>query len=317
VRTVEEVTRGVLAALNSSAGLLLSAKWVSDRYVRIAARVRLRHLREIGEIIVPAEIKAGTATFTRGSKVVTGDATARAAWTPDITGRSIRAKTTWYEIAGVTIDGEMRLKSSYSEDTVTAGAYKIVQRFSPIDERARWIGDVIVSMRTRRPVERTTLDALDLIEPSRPYVGGLTAEVWADVGRRLVGEKLRRVIELYPYSTAEELYHYVLYPEAPELQYDDEIPSEVDPHVLHEGALIDAMRYEMARSAQAGNVEAAALWRNEYRAQEVRWEKIILDTFRADAASDDATFILESGRPRVGNDIVTARDEIIARAARP
>lgn len=316
--TVEEVTRGVLAALNSSAGLLLTAKWVSDRYTRLAAKGRLRHLREVGELVVPAEIIAGTVTLTRGSAIVTGDATARAAWTPDVVGRSLRARTTWYEIAALTTDGELRLRSPFAETTVTAGAYKIVQRFSPLDERARWLGDVIVSMRTRRPLEPVSLEALDLEAPSRPSVYGSAATQWADAGRRVIGEKSLRVVELYPYSTGAELYHYILYPVAPELRFDDEVPLEVDPHVLHEGALIDAMRYEMARAAQKGDVNGAALWRNEYRAQETRWERIMMDTFRADIAGDDLTFILTTrDGPRTGRDIVSAQDEIHARAARP
>ena len=98
----------------------------------------------------------------------------------------------------------------------------------------------------------------------------------------------------------------------PELARDSLIPIGIDSYVLREGALIDIMRYESAKAMQAGNVEAAAFWRNEYRAQSTSWERNILEAARTDKGSDDMTMILESHGIRQDVDIRTAREHVIA-----
>src|SRR3990167_10693695 len=100
--TAEEVARSVLGAINTSANLLLAARWVSERYQKLCSRTRFRHLRTVKELLIPADIADGTAAFIRGSRVVTGDATARSVWDVRVVGRHIRAATTWYLVEEAT-----------------------------------------------------------------------------------------------------------------------------------------------------------------------------------------------------------------------
>lgn len=314
--TVETCARGVLAALATSANILLAGQWVADRYTQIAARTRLRHLRKLGTVFVPAPVTVGLATFTRGSDAVVGDAAAQAVWTNDVIGRFVRARTAWYEILGVQ-SSELRLGSAFGEDTVTLGAYRIVQKFSLLDPEARWVSDTIVSQRRRHPLDRVPLDVLNQEAPSRTSAAQ-PATMWAELGSRVGADgKKAKALEFYPYSDRSEVYHYVFYPTAPTLGLHDELPPEIDEHVLREGALIDVMRYEMAKALREGQPEVAATWRNEYRAQITYWDRVMLDAYRADKAMDDLTFILQNARLASPGDIRTARDEIYARGQRP
>ena len=84
-----------------------------------------------------------------------------------------------------------------------------------------------------------------------------------------------RRIELYPYSSITELLYYVFYRAPDTLRLQDQVPPNIDNHVLKEGALIDAYRYEAGKAAKKGDVNIAGFWRNESRAQETSWEKTI------------------------------------------
>src|SRR5262245_7478723 len=107
--TVEEVERSVLGAVANHAGHTLAARGVVDRYFEMVCKVRYRHLRRLCEVIVPATINAGTLTFTQGSRVVTPDATALAAWQglpgmlQSLVQRSLRGAqvNTWYTIEAI------------------------------------------------------------------------------------------------------------------------------------------------------------------------------------------------------------------------
>lgn len=307
--TIGDVAKSVLASINTDAGYLLAAKWVADRYRRILARQRFRHQRRLGELILPAAISAGLVTTIRDSNVVTGNATAQAAWSPDLTGRFIRISTVWYEIAGLT-GSELRLKSKFSESVVTLGGYNIVARVSKLEPAARWIGSDFVHGRLRRLLRGMSLSELDSFAPSRDSIGPGPA-IWAEVGS-LDGAK---TVEIYPPadSNAEHLY-YTFWEIPKELPLEAIIPAEIDPHILIEGALIDVMRYKAGKAADDVQIEAAAFWRNEYRTQETRWERFIREAIKADRGSDDATFILQSiGVPNPSSDITNAREEIFSR----
>lgn len=311
--TVRETALGVLAAVDSKAGLVLASKWVTDRYTQLCARTRFRHLRKVGEINIPAEVSTGTVTATRGSKTIIGDSAAQAVWTADIVGRHIRMTTTWYEIANLS-EGEIRLTSDFSEDSVSAVAYKIVQRYLTLDKAVRWLG-AFMHMRRRIELDRYSLAQLDAEDPARPSIGP-GPNVYAEIGTDVNGARL---IEVYPYSTEEEIIHYAYWALPPTLKAGDFLPPQVDEFVLREGALIDAMRYNAAKAANAVQIEAAAYWRNEYRAQSTSWERTILNAIRADKGTDDKSFLLKAtGNSTKGlSDIQTARDEIYARGARP
>ena len=309
MQTVEDVARSVLASIDTDAGYLLAGKWVADRYRRILARQRFRHQRRLGELILPATISAGLVTATRDSNVITGDATAQAAWSPDLVGRFIRVTTVWYEIAGFT-DNELRLKSKFSEATITLGGYNIVARVSKLESAARWIGSDFIHGRLRRPLRRKSLSELDSLAPARDSIGP-GPEIWVEIGS-IDGVK---TVEIYPPANSDAEHLYYTYWEIPEeLPFEAIIPAEIDPHVLVEGALIDVMRYKAGQAADNLRIEAAAFWRNEYRAQETRWERFIREAIKADRGSDDATFILQSiGVPAPSFDITNAREEIFSR----
>lgn len=308
--TVSEVARSALAKLNSSAGHLLAAQWINDRYRHVAARTKLGSLREIGELTVPAIVTAGTVTTTQGSRTVTGDATAAAAWSPALVGQAFRASTVWYTVEGIS-GTTLTLASAFAETAVTASSYTIAAQIVTLDPRARWLSDVIVHARRRLPIQAVSRDVLDQRAPGRPWASGSGAQTWAEVGDRVNADgRVSKAVELYPYSTTNELYYYVFYTVPATLGLDDALPPELDPHVLVEGVLIDAMRYEMSRMAQLGKIEAAALWRNEYRAQETRWERVILDAFRASSAIDDRGFLFASMNWMPVGDVMTARDDV-------
>ena len=77
---------------------MLGAQWIIKRYEQLAITAKLRHLRQVGQVSTPASIATGTVTITRGSNLVTPDATALAAWTTSLVGWHIRGRVTWHEI---------------------------------------------------------------------------------------------------------------------------------------------------------------------------------------------------------------------------
>jgi hypothetical protein len=308
--TVEEVARGVLASTGGTTDLVLASRWVAERYRQVAARARFRHLRHIGSVTLPASISAGTATATRGSATVAGNATAQAAWTPDVVGRWFRARTTWYEIVGV-VGGELRLASEYAEETTAAAGYTIVARHVSLARDARHIG-TMVHQRRHYPLEQPSLSRLNDLAPARTTVSGAGPTVASEVGLDEFGAKR---FEFYPYNTSDEVILYIYWSHPPLLAPTDQVPPVVDEYILREGALIDAMRAEMVRALRAmpPQVEVAAVWRNDYRAQETKWDRYMIEASRHDRGVDDLELIFSSGlsRPGVG-DIATARDHVLA-----
>jgi len=69
-----------------------------------------------------------------------------------------------------------------------------------------------------------------------------------------------------------------------------------------------------ADALMKGNIEAAAVYRNDEQAQMTRWENFMMEARRADRASDDTSFILTAlqGRMTAG-DITNARDIVLDR----
>jgi len=123
----------------------------------------------------------------------------------------------------------------------------------------------------------------------------------------------RRVIEFYPYDTQDALIRYTGYvvPEFESLNHKTAIPWYIDPHVIIEGVQIDVMKRKMSLAADAGNVDIAALWRNDYRAQETKWDKRKREFEKATSTEDDTEFILSSrgGIGSIDPDIKSGREE--------
>lgn len=318
--TVAEVARQVLAAVASpAANHVLVSQWVARRLRELQSRSRMRHLRRIGTINIPAEVTTGTVTGTRGSAVLTGDATAVAAWQAigraSLLGRHIRLSghTTWYELIDWDGDTVLTLDGALGEDSASAVAYSIVRRYFTLPSEVRWLGDFVHMRRHRGPLAAVSRAELDALFPTRPYIGnGPDFVVDLSYGREASG----RIIELYPASTEANVIHYAYWAEPPLLGPDDQIPHVVDDHILVEGALIDLYRHQESVAMAAGNVDAAGLWRNEQRAQKTQWERDILEVTKADKGMDDVTLIARSsgmqGAAPLYGDVTNAQSHVYA-----
>lgn len=315
--TVLEVANDALAQVASDASLILVAKWVADRYQELVSRVRFRHLRQVGEFLIPPVYSVGTVKVAQGSRTILFNPPAPPE-TPDagvsdplFAGRYFRARgrMAWYQIASAP-PGVLLLKTPFAEFSADAVGYDIAPRFVPLHPQARWLGAFIFSRR-RRPLTLLQPDELELLFPDRRLIS-TGPQVYAEVG--VDPETSGRLIEVYPYSQQSEMIHYVYWARPdPPLRLHDPLPFDVDPYVLREGVLIDLMRYESGRSLRAGQVEAGAYWRNEYRAQKTSWEREIMQAVRADNGPDDLVFVLNTRhRMLTDTDIVTAYDHVIA-----
>jgi hypothetical protein len=277
----------------------------------------LRHLRTVRQLELPAPITTGTFTTTRGSNKVLADADATVVLSQACVYRHIRFGThsTWYEITSVGTSGtfiELTIASPYTESSGEGVSYTIVERYHTLPEDVRW-ATAFVHMRLHRELRTRTDEELSLLAPGRSLVGPppqfITEAPHAASG-------LRRV-ESYPYSTQPETLHYVAWSIPPTLEYTDDVPVDVDPVMLKEGVLIDIMRWEAAQATKAGKADAAALLRNDARAQYTQWTTRDIPAATAtERVFDDVQVILETTGGSVRGsfrDIFSARDQVWAR----
>ena len=148
--TVEEVARSALAAVACDAALPLAGQWVYERITELASGGRLRAYRRLLETTVAAPITAGTVTVAQGGKLVTGDATAAAAWSEAIVGRFFQGAIVWHEIVGVS-GTVLTLAEPYTEAALAASSYRIVQRYLALDADVRQV-QAAVHPRRRWPL---------------------------------------------------------------------------------------------------------------------------------------------------------------------
>jgi hypothetical protein len=310
--TVEDCARAALAACDSDVALILAEQWVSERYANLAARTPLRTLHKIAAVTVPGIVSEGTVTVEEGSQDVTGDATAIVAWGNAIVGRLIQLHTAWYVIESLA-GGVLRLATPYVEDAVTAGSYRIVQRYVALADDARTLGDFVLEQRHARLRKLSQAD-LDYWAPNRQHFSyGPTMVV--DSG---VNASNQRLMEFYPYPQTAMQVRYDYWAAPPRLELTDPIPGAVDLHVLKEGVMIDVMRHHASRAMKAGDVNAAGYWRNEARAQETAWEDHVKMALLNDRGIDDVEMRMRSSQGSGhGLDIMSAYDELWARGSRP
>lgn len=310
--TLESIAADVSAAVVNGPGYTFIAKWVQNRYYQWATRSKLKHLRQLGQLNIPAAITTGLATFTRDSAVVTFDATGGSAiLANEVVGRYIRGSVVWYEILSRQSDGagnvSVLLKQPFAESSVTLGAYTIVSRYTPVDPRAAYLGTSFVHARRRRPLARLDMDQLNLQAPYRPLVGSAGPQYVAE-GPEVNGVK---TLEVYPYPAESEAIFYVYWQNPPELSLTEELSSNVKAYALKEGALIDLYRWKMSQALDKGAVEVAGFWRNEARAQETMWERYLSELIGADHGDEDGQMILKmlAGNSQL-TEIRTARDQV-------
>jgi hypothetical protein len=288
--TIEEIARQSLAAVNSSGSFLLASEWIAARYQQLLSRARFKSRRKVAEVLVPPVYQQGTVTATAGSEVVLGSGTA---FSDALVGQFLRAGVVWHEIVEVNPDGvTMTLLNPFSDVSVTNSAYVIANKRVLLLPEARWLSDRMVQMRTAASVNRLSHLELTMTDPARADIGPDPA-VWSEVGMDVATGA--RQIEFYPYPDHAVLVGYAYWEDPPLLAHTDQTPFHIDPYLLKEGCMIDIMRYEMAKAAQAGDVNAAGFWRNESRAQETMWERHIQDAIKADTGASDVAAILQLG----------------------
>jgi len=315
--TTEEVARDLLASVNTDAGFLKAIKWIDYRYKQLCSRVRFRHLREIGEYQIPAYVSTGVVASTRGATGIVGTSTTWAtapATTSVAANWYFRDQSAWYSVSSWTDDTNFTLATAYSEDGGSSRSYSLVQRYHSLNTNARWLGDFVF---TRL---RTTLDVVNLGEMDREAPGRVQAGTYPIMVSQMGTDTSGDVqVEFYPYSRKSEIVHYVYWAMPSTLSITTTIPTQIDPGVLLRGAKIDLYEYLMSKAALAGNIDAAALFRNQMNTLETRWERVIQEAKRADRGIDDTSFILKKygdHYPRGAGDITDARDEIYYRGDR-
>ncbi len=312
--TVEELSRSILASVDQDVGFLNCVKWIDDRYRQLVGRVKFKHLRKVGELLIPAAV-TGTVTVTSGSTAVVGSGTT---WeTAPTTSLNaywyMKVKGEWYNIASVTDDTNLVFTTVFSQDTSTDTAFTLVKRYHEVAADARWLGTFIHTRLHSKLDGPIPMDKLDRAAPGRLLVMDVPSMV-AHAGVDSTGDLL---VEVYPYCKGVEILHYTYWDLPSTLATTSTIPTQVDPHVLKEGALIDMYRYLKGKALNAGNVEAATVWRNDEHAQRTVWERMIQTAVRADRGVDDTTMILEYFGGKIGGgDIRTARDEVYVRGVR-
>jgi hypothetical protein len=311
--TVDTLIRDLIASTSTAAGSPLILRWINNRYSELVNRVKFRHLRQVGELALPALVTAGTITATKGSTTITPDATAQAAWitSPGVAAHEhwyLRTNTVWYRVASVdALAATITLDSAFTETTVTAGTYTLAKRTHSLAPDARWTGTFIFD-RLRFELEQLSLDELDMYAPSRIIAGSYPTHV-AQVG---VDGSGYLKYEIYSPPTDTELIHYTYWSLPTALAFSDTLPAVIDSYVLKEGVLIDLFQYEKIAQIRLGSVEGAAVFANEQAKQRAIWANKVKDAIRTSRGADDITLILSMTRgiSRRRNDQRNAHDYV-------
>ncbi len=309
--TVDELAREVIASIDTDENAIAAAKFIDNRYKEMVSKVKFRHLRQVGELYLPGIFATGTVSATRGSDAVTGVASQ---FQTDLGAGAqehyyFRASTAWYKIETVTNELALTLVSNFAEDDVSGGSYKIAKRTHPLPATVRWVGD-FYHTRLRRSLVNVSLDELNHFSPGRSLTGNIPQYV-AQVGLNAAGTML--IYEVYPPPEESELLHYIYWTLPTALSIGSTIPPVIDAYTLKEGVLIDLYRLEKSKAIRKGNIEQAAIWRNDEMTQMGKWEKAIKDAIRTSRGSDDMTVILDwfKSRAETTGEQRTARDYII------
>lgn len=284
--TVEQLSREIVGSLDMEDGYLIAQQWISRRYQELAGKLRLKHLQKSGEVMVPGRYNTGLVSLTRGSPVVTGSNTA---WPAGVVGRYFRRERNWYLIKSLESPTSLTLFSPYSENSVSGTGYNIVPRITALPTDVRQVEEFI----SRKSGSYLTL--MDSVEMDVVDAGRYTISDFTEYAIELGAQEQPsqgRLFEFYPYPVNETLISFLYYQGAPDLDLNDPLPQGVDPHVLKEGAMIDAFRFAMAKALKEGRVDIAAVWRNEMRAQETAWDRCLTEVAQTDRASDSGSFIL-------------------------
>jgi hypothetical protein len=309
--TVEEVVKDIQSIAPIDVSPMALAKWIDNRYKEIVSRVRFKHLRKTGELVLPALIDDGSVTITRGSTSLTGDGST---WETDIgsgdqTHYYFRGSNAWYKIASVDGEEAITLASAFAEDSISGASYKIVKRTHALASDARWLGAFVIPRLAYR-LNFVTREEFDISYPGR-RISGVPLMVACEDG---VDSNGYTQIEIYPPPSQTELVRYAYWSLPTSLTMGSTIPQVIDAYVIKEGAMIDVYRKAKFVEVEKGNVDAAGLYSNSEAKQRTIFDKYIKDAIRTQQGNDDLSFILQGyGGVRYNpSEIRTARDHILA-----
>ncbi len=338
---VSEIARQVNNRVALDGGFELAAQYVADRLTELFARAKFRALRQYGQVYLPAPIgsingpPSGTVTITVNSRIVTGDATALAAWQasqlpagfgyPDgFQGLWFRPQMgqTWYRIEQAE-GNTLTLETPFANDNnqvFAAGSpatnitYYIVPRYVELDPAARQLG-VFVCDFMYRPLQLMSEDQLNLMAPNRFWVWAYP-QIVAELNSNLGTTGQPKVVEIYPWPVQSVTMHYSFWATPPRLSLDDVVPPTIDQDILRTGAIADACRNVMGKAIRKGELEQAAFWRNEAMTEETMWERKVSRAIRNDRGAEDIKFLLHRGWRQFPVDfdpVKTAYQNFIAR----
>jgi hypothetical protein len=290
--TVEQLAREILGSLDMEDGYLIAQQWISRRYQELANKLRLKHLQKLGEVIVPGRYNTGLVSVTRNSQAVTGSGTL---WGESLAGRYFKRERNWYVIESVPSASALILATPYAENTTLGVGYNIAPRVIALPAGVRQV-EQFISRRGGNYLTILGSAELDLLDPIRDSISDFMQYAVELGSQENSPQADTRLFEFYPYPVNDTLLSFLYYQAAPDLALDTLLPEVIDPHILKEGAMIDAFRFAMAKALKDGRVDVAALWRNEMRAQETAWEKRLVQVAEADRASDPGTVILTRTR---------------------
>jgi hypothetical protein len=315
--SVREIARQVVANLGLDAGYELAAQWVGQRYAELVARGKFRHLRQYGQIYLPAPIQTGLSTITLDSNVVTLDATGIEAcatspfykdrWPDRFGGLFYRPQIadTWYRIQNATADGTLYLETAFAQDNgylfPMPGPgiaqqnipFFIVPRYVELAPDARQLG-IFVCDFMFRPLDLISEDELNIRAPNRFLVWAYPQWV-AELNSNVYTTGYPKVVEIYPWPSESITMHYTYWQTPRILGMTDFLPPTIDPDIVRTGAMIDACMNRAGRAIRAGNAEEAAFWTNRGNQYETRFEMKVNRAIRNDRGADDLALILKRG----------------------
>jgi hypothetical protein len=313
---VRDVARQVVANLGQSSGYELAAQWIGQRYAELCGKAKFRHLRELGQLYLPAPLQSGTCTVTFDSPLVQLNATAQAAaaaqtylnWPDGYTGLWFRPQIgiTWYRIAQanantgvITLETPFAFDNSYLVTSPTPPPpvfqnnipFYILPRYQQLDPRARQLG-VFLADFIFRPLTLVSQDEMNARYGSRFLVSTYPQFV-SEFNTNFDLQGMPKQVEIYPYPTNSVTIHYTYWKTPVALNYDDYIPPTIDPDILRTGATIDMANNRMGDAVRKGNLEQAAFYRNIANQEETKFAQKTNRAIRDDKGAEDLKFILQ------------------------
>lgn len=323
----------MVATMGLEGGTELAAQWCGQRYAELVSRAKFRHLRQYGQLYLPAPLTTGTVTITTDSATVTGDSTALANWQanpffqfPDgFSGLFFRAQqgTSWYRIKSVSTTGVITLETPYAQDngyllssgmTQSGVTFYILPRYQTLAPDARQLG-VFACDFLFRPLRVVSEDDLNRWVPNR-FLVSTYPQCVAELNSNLTETGYPKQVEIYPYPAQSVTMHYTYWQTPSILQWDDYLPPTIDPDIIRTGAMVDAAQNMIGKCQRRGDLQQAQAWRIDRMGYLKEFENKVARAIRNDRGEDDVKFILQRGgwkRPLDFDPVTDAYENFLAR----